>query len=312
MDMYQKRRERKEKKQSHQTTPESAKATGKNIQWFPGHMAKTRRMMTECLAQVDFVFELLDARIPQSSQNPEIRKMLGTKPMLTLLTKHALADPNASLLWKKALEKEGRTPLFIDCINGYHMNDILPLVRELMKDKLEKYENKGMMGRHLRAMVVGIPNVGKSTLINHLAGAKKAKAENRPGVTVNKQWIPTTQGLDLLDMPGVLWPKFEDVIIGENLAITGSIKDSILDIEEIAMLLCAKMQKQYPALFYERYKIDPEEACDLDAYDLFELVGRRRGFLMSGGVVNARRTAETLLDEFRSGTIGRVTLDVLP
>ncbi len=279
------------------------------IQWFPGHMAKTRRMMAECLPQVDLVLELLDARIPRSSRNPEIEKLLGDKPRITVLTKAGLASPELNRRWVDHYKSKGRTAVLIDVITGAGIADLSAAVNTLMAEKLQKYRDKGMGGRKLKAMIVGIPNVGKSSLINKLAGGKKARVEDRPGVTVNKQWIPTEIGLDLLDMPGVLWPKFEDEVIGQNLAMTGAIRDQILDIEEIAMLLCGRLMECAPKEFMARYKLSSDDVEGLDCYDLFELVGRKRGFLISGGEVSHERTAVMLLDEFRSAKIGRITLE---
>ncbi len=279
------------------------------IQWFPGHMAKTRRLMQESLSQVDISIEILDARIPLASKNPEIQRLLGAKPILTLLSKASLADPSVTADWIRYYRQRNVACLAYDAITGEGKNALLPAIEALLKDKLERYAQKGMNGRHIRAMVVGIPNVGKSTLINHLAGAKKAKAENRPGVTTSKQWISTDIGIDLLDMPGVLWPKFDDRITGENLAITGAIKDAVLNIDEIAMILADRLRKRYPALLMERYKLSPNEIENIDAYDLFMLIGRKRGFLMSGGVIDEQRTAKTLLDDFRGAKVGRITLE---
>ena len=280
------------------------------IQWFPGHMAKTRRIIKECLTQVDVVIELLDARIPYSSRNPETVKLVGTKPLITLLTKASLADPEKSKLWVSYYNAHGSTAVLIDSQTGLGMNDFTKAVNTIMAEKLERYKNKGMEGRRLKAMIIGIPNVGKSSFINRLAGAKKAKVENRPGVTLTKQWITTDLGLDLMDTPGVLWPKFEDESVGQNLAITGAIRDAILDTEELAMSLCDKLMECAPREFTERYKMSEEEARELDCYELFELVGRKRGLLMSGGVVNHERCADMLLEEFRSAKIGRITLEV--
>ncbi len=279
------------------------------IQWFPGHMAKTRRMMGECLPQVDLVLELLDARIPRSSKNPEIEKLLKDKPRISLLTKASLANPELNRRWIDAYRAEGIPTVLIDVINGVGISELDSTVKSVMSEKLERYRAKGMEGRKLKAMIVGIPNVGKSSLINKLAGGKKAKVENRPGVTVNKQWVPTTLGLDLLDMPGVLWPKFEDEVVGQNLAITGAIRDQILDIEEIAMVLCGRLMEYAPQEFMARYKLTQSECDGLDCYDLFRLVGKKRGFLVSGGDINHPRTAEMLLEEFRSAKIGRITLE---
>jgi len=280
------------------------------IQWFPGHMAKTRRLMRENLKNVDLVIELLDARIPKSSRNPEIRSLTEGKPLVTLLNKSALADESETAKWVAHYTDAGNICLAIDCVSGKGLERLMPAVRRLLADKLERYEQKGMSKRHLRAMVVGIPNVGKSTLINRLSGSKKAKVENRPGVTLAPQWITTQQGLDLMDMPGVLWPRFDDRETGENLAITGAIKDDVIEIETLAIALCRKLRQCYPELLLARYKLgeraDIEGLSDLE---LFERIGRKRGFLVSGGEIDTERTANMLLDELRAAKIGRITLD---
>ena len=279
------------------------------IQWFPGHMAKTRKVIKECLSQVDIVLELLDARIPYSSKNPEIDKIIGDKPKLTVLTKATLANSDMSVKWQKYYESIGQRTVIIDSSYGIGIDSLSCAVREVLAEKIERYKSKGMEGRALKAMIVGIPNVGKSSLINRLAGAKKAKVENRPGVTLAKQWVPTEIGIDLLDMPGVLWPKFEDETVGHNLAITGAIRDAILDVEDVAMVLAARLMKCATSEFTSRYKLTLEETEGLDSYDLFRLVGKKRGFLMAGGEINHLRTAEMLLEEFRSAKIGRITLE---
>lgn len=272
-------------------------------------MAKTRRLMQENLKLVDLVIELRDARIPYSSKNPEIEKLVGDKPRLILLNKASLADPAVSRAWVRAFEEKGEHCLLVDCVTGQGLRDIYPTVCELLADKLARWADKGM-NKKIRAMIVGIPNVGKSSFINRIAGSKKAKVENRPGVTLNKQWVSSDIGLELLDMPGVLWPKFEEKRVGENLALTGAIKDKIMDTEELAMILCDRLRKIAPEAFAARYKLTEADGYDaLDAYDLFELIGRKRGFLMAGGAVNHERTADTLLGEFRSGTIGQISLE---
>ncbi len=280
------------------------------IQWFPGHMAKTRRLMKEKLKDVDVVVELLDARIPQSSRNPEIEKLTEGKPLVTLLNKSMLADPTATERWIAHYRAKGQICLAVDCVSGKGMEQLMPAIRKLLADKIARYEQKGMSGRRLRAMVVGIPNVGKSSLINRLCGGKKAKVENRPGVTLAPQWVSTSLGLDLMDMPGVLWPRFDDRKTGENLAITGAIKDDVVQIETLAIALCARLRVMYPALFAARYKFTwSEEITSLSDYDLFEYIGRKRGFLVSGGEVDTERCANMLLDELRAAKIGRITLD---
>lgn len=279
------------------------------IQWFPGHMAKTRRMIRECLQLVDLVIEILDARIPYSSKNPEISSLCENKPILTIFNKSSLSDPAVNDRWVSHYRKNGGNPLFIDCKTGVGLNRIEPEIRTVLQEKIRRYENKGMSGKRLKAMVVGIPNVGKSTFINCLAGRVKAKAEDRPGVTVTKQWVTTSAGMDLLDMPGVLWPKFEDRLVGENLAATGAIKDQILDTEAIAVALCSRLFAVAPDKLCARYKLEREALEGLEGWQIFELIGKRRGFLMSGGSVNTERTALMLLDEFRSAKIGQISLE---
>ena len=279
------------------------------IQWFPGHMAKTKRLMRECLPEVDIIIELLDARIPYSSKNPEIDSLIGEKPRIIVFTKSTLANPALTEKWAAKYAASGAKTVIIDSTAGIGIDALASAVKDVLAQKLERYHSKGMDGRKLKAMIVGIPNVGKSSLINRIAGSKKARVEDRPGVTVDKQWVPTKIGVDLLDMPGVLWPKFEDQTVGENLAMTGAIKDAILDTEEIAMILCSRLMAVAPSEFMARYKLSESETEGLDSYDLFELVGRKRGFLISGGEINHKRTADTLLDEFRGGKIGRITLE---
>lgn len=283
-----------------------------NIQWFPGHMAKTRRLIGESLKLVDAVIEILDARIPASSRNPEIIKLLEGKPTLTILNKASLADPEASRRWLEYFRQRGETvPLLVDCSTGEGLNSIAPALNELLADKIAHWHERGMMGRHVKAMIVGVPNVGKSTLINRLSAEKKAKAENRPGVTKRGQWVVTKSGFNLYDTPGVLWPKFDDQIIGQNLAFTGAIKEEILDIEELACALVGRLRRIYPDMLSERYKLgDIAQYEELSDYELIIEIGRRRGFLISGGEVNTERTSSTLLDEFRAAKIGRMTLEL--
>ena len=281
----------------------------RNIQWFPGHMAKTRRMITENLKNVDAVIELLDARIPQSSRNPEISKLTQGKPKIILLNKASLADPVMTSKWSNKLSDDNTVCIETDCVTGSGLNKIAPALRKLCEEKLQRYEDKGMSGRMLKVMVLGIPNVGKSSLINRICGNKKAKVENRPGVTLDKQWVPTNIGILLLDMPGILWPKFEDTCVGENLAITGAIKDDILDIEAIACALCARLRELYPELMNTRYKLSSEDYAELNDYELLTLIGKKRGFLVSGGEIDTERAANMLIDEYRASKIGRMTLD---
>ena len=273
-------------------------------------MAKTRRMISENLKNVDIVIEILDSRIPKSSRNPEIIRLTEGKPSLILLNKCSLADPKATDAWMRHYTADNSVCIKTDCITGEGMNKLAPTVKSILAEKVERYEQKGMNGRMLKAMVLGIPNVGKSSLINKISGAKRAKVENRPGVTVDKQWVSTSVGLNLLDMPGVLWPKFDDRTVGENLAATGAIKDAILDLESLAAILAGKLNRLYPELLHARYKLTniPE---DIANFDLLCTIGKKRGFLISGGEIDTERTANMLIDEFRSGKIGRITLDTI-
>ncbi len=282
----------------------------KNIQWFPGHMAKTRRMMKECLGEVDIVLELLDARIPYSSKNPEIDTLLQGKPCVTVLTKASLASAEKSALWVEHYRRQGKSAVLIDSTEGQGLKELSATIRAVLAEKLARWEEKGMHTRRIKAMIVGIPNVGKSSLINRLCGTKRAAVEDRPGVTVNKQWVTTDIGLNLLDMPGVLWPKFEDERVGLMLAATGAIRDKILDSEEVAMALCATLYEREREKLLARYKLTEDECEGLDGYDLFMLIGRRRGLLRSGGSVDEARVAQMLLDEFRGAKIGRISLEI--
>ena len=282
----------------------------KQIQWFPGHMAKTKRLIRESVSLVDIVIEILDARIPYASHNPDIEKLADSKPKLILLNKASLADPTVSAKWRDHYKSKGIECLFTDCNTGEGLSDIMPKINSILAEKIARYTERGMIGKALKALVVGIPNSGKSTFINRMAGENKAKTENRPGVTKDKQWVTTKHGLDLLDTPGVLWPKFEDRIVGENLAITGAIKDMILDQEEIACLLISRLRKIAPETLMARYKLTEDDLNeDYIDYDVLEIIGKKRGFLMAGGVINTERTAITLIEEFRSGKIGRITLE---
>ena len=282
----------------------------KQIQWYPGHMAKTKRLIKESISLVDLVIEILDARIPYSSHNPDIEGLAGNKPRIILLNKASLADPSVSQQWKAYFKKNNTDCIFTDCNTGEGLSEIMPAIRNLLSEKLARYNEKGMSGRSLKALVVGIPNSGKSTFINRMAGSAKAKTENRPGVTRDKQWFPTKHGIDLLDTPGVLWPKFEDQAVGENLAITGAIKDDVLDTESIACLLVSRLRKVAPNVLCQRYKMEESDLNEeYSDYDVLTTVGRKRGFLISGGEINTERASIMLLEEYRNGKIGRVSLE---
>ncbi len=269
-------------------------------------MAKAKRKMKESLSLVDIVIELLDARLPQSSRNPDFADIFSGKPRLTLLTKSSLADDSATEYWIRTLSADGSAVIAIDCKTKKNINKIMPAIRVLLKEKLERYEQKGM-NKTVKAMVVGITNVGKSTFINTLSGKRTAKAEDRPGVTRKNQWIPTDFGMEFLDTPGVLWHKFEEKEVAIKLACTGAIRDEILDTLGLSLRLLEMLCKKYPHLLAERYKVEP--LADESPYELFLKIGVKRGFLMSGGVVDEDRCASVLLDEFRGGKIGKITLD---
>ena len=286
------------------------------IQWYPGHMTKTRRMMEESLKQVDGVCEILDARIPASSRNPDLSEICGSKPRLIVLNRVDQADPAMVRRWAAYFKAQGMTVLETDCKSRKGIAGFVPAVRTMLEEKLRRYREKGQAGRPLKLMVAGIPNVGKSTFINQIAGRKSAKAENRPGVTRGKQWITVDQGLLLLDTPGILWPKFEDQSVGLNLAYTGAVKDDILDTETLGCHLMAYLGDHYPEALSTAYKLpgvperEPEENDIAWGYRLLEAAGRKRGFLISGGEVDTERMAKILLDEFRGGKLGRFTLEL--
>lgn len=283
-----------------------------SVQWFPGHMAKTRRLITESLKMVDMVLEITDARIPQSSRNPELDKWVKDKPRMILLNKADSADPDANARWIEYYRRQGIPALACDCKSGKGLQRFLALVHEELAELIERRKKKGLIGRAVRIMVVGIPNVGKSSFINRMAGSKRAKVEDRPGVTRGRQWVNIGTDMELLDMPGVLWPKFEDPIVGERLAFTGAVKDDILDTELLAMRLLGVLRVNYPAMMEERYKLADTGYEELDEYDLLELVGKKRGMLLSGGVVNTERASIAVLDEYRSGKLGSITLEMPP
>ncbi|MGN0609434.1 MAG: ribosome biogenesis GTPase YlqF [Oscillospiraceae bacterium] len=279
-----------------------------SIQWFPGHMAKTKRMIKASLPLVDAVVEIIDARIPYSSKNPDLQTLIGGKPRVVILNKCDTADEAAVQKWLSWYNNQGITAVATDCRSGRGVNKVVPAIRSVLKDMLAKYAAKGMTGRVIHVMVVGIPNVGKSSFINRLAKQKKAKVEDRPGVTLNKQWVKIDSDVELLDMPGVLWPKFEDKTVGERLAFTGAVKDDVVDVEALASRLLFVLNGMYSDVLASRYKIETSE--DEDGYEILQKIGKSRGMLVSGGEINTERAAITVLDEFRSGKLGRVTLEL--
>lgn len=278
-----------------------------NIQWYPGHMTKTRRQMEADLKQVDAVCEILDARIPISSRNPDIDSICGSKPRIVIMNRMDLADPNATKQWMTHFRSKGMAAIATDCKTKRGISDFQPAVRSLLKEKIDRDAARGMK-RALRVMVVGIPNVGKSTLINQISGRKGAKAENRPGVTRGKQWVTVDNGLLLLDTPGILWPKFDDPNVGLALAFTGAVKEDVIDLEELACRLFSLLWQRYPESVKARYGIEMPE--DAQGYELLEAAGKKRGFLLARGEINTERMAKVLVDEYRSGKLGRLTFEM--
>ena len=277
------------------------------VQWFPGHMAKTRRLIKESLPFVDLVTEIVDARIPMSSSNPELAEMIGNKPRVVLLNKCDVADEVTTAKWVEYYKRNGMYAIPVDCRSGKGLNAYLPLVREILKDKIKRNTEKGMVGKPLRVMVVGIPNTGKSSFINKMAGRNRAKVADKPGVTRSNSWFAVGSGIELLDTPGVLWPKFEDKSVGDKLAFIGSVKDQVIDIESLAMRLINVLKNGYADRITERYKISGFE--DKEDYEILEMIGRKRGMLISGGEIDYERVSVMLLDEYRGGKLGRLTLE---
>ena len=279
-----------------------------NIQWYPGHMTKTRRQIEADLKLVDLVAEVIDARIPSSSRNPDIDELVGDKPRLIVLNRADQADPAMTKQWAKHFRDQGFSVLETDSKSGSGVKEFSTVIKEALKEQIARWREKGQVGRPVRVMVVGVPNVGKSTFINKVAKKKSAKAQDRPGVTRGKQWVAVDAGLDLLDTPGILWPKFEDQSVGKKLAFTGAIKDEIMDAEGLACDLMELLAVRYPQALTERYKFTPQNG--MQGWELLEAAGRKRGFLVSGGEVDTERMAKVLLDEFRGGKLGRFTLEV--
>ena len=281
-----------------------------NIQWYPGHMTKTRRQIQADLKPVDLVAEVIDARIPVSSRNPDLDELVGEKPRLIVLNRADQADPAGTRAWCAWFRERGWAVLETNARDGKGVNQFSITIKNAMKEKLEQWKAKGMVGRPIRVMVVGVPNVGKSTFINQVAKRKSAKAGNRPGVTRGRQWVSVDAGLDLLDTPGILWPKFEDEATGLHLAFTGAVKDEVMDAETLACRLLELLAARYPNALEQRYQIPADLSGQ--GWELLEACGRKRGFLISGGEVDTERMAKVLLDEYRSGTLGNITLELPP
>lgn len=281
-----------------------------NIQWFPGHMTKTKRQIQASLKLVDAVAEIIDARIPISSRNPDLAKLIQNKPRIILLNKCDMANQTATKMWIDHFEKQGITAIAVDCKSGRGLNKFAPAVNKVMSERINRLKAKGMVNPMMRIMIVGIPNVGKSSFINKIAKQNRAKVEDRPGVTRGNQWFSIAKNLEMLDTPGVLWPKFNDKIVGEHLAFTGAVKDQILDIELLAVRLLDFLKELKPVDFISRFKLEETDLDNIDSYELLKLIAKKRGMLISGGEVNTERAAIMLLDEFRSAKLGRITVEM--
>ena len=277
------------------------------INWYPGHMKKNKESIQKCLPMVDVVYELTDARIPYSSRNPVIDSILGVKPRVIILNKADLADQNSNKIWQDHFESIGIPTILMDSLNGKGIDKLLQLSREVTKEKLLAFEKRGVINRPIRAMIIGIPNVGKSTLINTLSGRKGAKTGNMPGITKTNQWIKIRGVLELLDTPGILWPKFEEEKVGLNLAFTGAIKDAILDTETLALKLIEKLSVLYPEKLIARYNVEVEDKTPLE---IMEQIGKNRGCIIRGGEIDYTKTTNIILDEFRKGVLGNMTLEL--
>ena len=281
-----------------------------NIQWFPGHMTKTKRQIQASLKLVDAVAEILDARIPLSSKNPDLQKLIQNKPKVVLLNKCDMANQTATSRWIDYYASQGITAIAVDCKSGKGLNKFAPAVNNVLSERRERLKAKGMINPMLRIMIVGIPNVGKSSFINRVAKENRAKVEDRPGVTRGNQWYSIAKNIEMLDTPGVLWPKFDDKIVGERLAFTGAVKDQILDTELLAVRLLDFLRSLKPADFIARFKLEDIDLDAIDSYELLNVIGKKRGMLISGGEIDTERAAIMLLDEFRSGKLGRITLEM--
>lgn len=278
------------------------------VQWFPGHMAKTRRLIKQSLQLVDAVVEIRDARVPESSKNPELGALIENKPRIILLNKMDYADGNATAKWIEYYKKSGISALAVDCKTGKGLNVFLPLVRTVLKDKIKRNEDRGMAGKPLRLMVVGIPNVGKSSFINRVAKNGKAKVADTPGVTRQNQWYVIGDGVELLDTPGVLWPKFEDRSVGDKLAFTGAVSENVLDSETMAVRFIDFIRNNYADRLCRRYKLG--DISEFESWRILEEIGRKRGMLISGGEIDYERASVTLIDEFRKGKLGKITFEM--
>ena len=280
------------------------------IQWFPGHMTKTKRQIQSSLKLVDAVAEIIDARIPVSSRNPDLAKLVQNKPRVILLNKCDMANQTATKMWIDYFKKQNLVAIPVDCKSGRGLDKFAPAVNTVMRPKIARLKEKGMVNPTIRIMIVGIPNVGKSSFINKMVKKNRAKVEDRPGVTRGNQWYTIAKNLEMLDTPGVLWPKFDDKTVGEHLAFTGAVKDQILDIELLAVRLLDFIKELKPADFITRFKLENEDIENIASYELLKMIGKKRGMLVSGGEIDTERAAIMLLDEFRSAKLGRITVEM--
>ncbi len=280
------------------------------IQWFPGHMTKTKRQIQASLKLVDAVAEIIDARIPVSSRNPDLNKLIQNKPRVILMNKCDMANKTATKMWIDHYAKQGITAIAVDCKSGRNLNRFPSAVNEVLRERIERLQLKGMKNPMMRIMIVGIPNVGKSSFINKIAKQNRAKVEDRPGVTRGNQWFTISKNLEMLDTPGVLWPRFDDQIVGEHLAFTGAVKDQVIDTELLAVRLLDFLKKLKPEDFINRFKLDDMPLDDTDSYELLRIIGKKRGMLVSGGEIDTERAATMLLDEFRAAKLGRITIEM--
>lgn len=280
------------------------------IQWFPGHMTKTKRQIQSSLKLVDAVAEIIDARIPVSSRNPDLAKLVQNKPRVILLNKCDMANQTATKMWIDYFKKQNLVAIPVDCKSGRGLDKFAPAVNTVMSHKIARLKEKGMVNPTIRIMIVGIPNVGKSSFINKMVKKNRAKVEDRPGVTRGNQWYTIAKNLEMLDTPGVLWPKFDDKTVGEHLAFTGAVKDQILDIELLVVRLLDFIKELKPADFITRFKLENEDIENIDSYELLKMIGKKRGMLVSGGEIDTERAAIMLLDEFRSAKLGRITVEM--
>ena len=299
-----------EKKQRKPSSNVQLSQNAQYIQWFPGHMTRTKRQIQSDLKLVDAVAEIIDARLPLSSRNPDLPSLLGSKPVIIIMNKCDLADPKATKQWIEYYREQGLKAIELDCKTGRGINGFVTAVRDVLSERIAVWESKGMKNHPLRVMIVGIPNVGKSSFINRISNSAKAKVEDRPGVTRGNQWFTLDKNIELLDTPGVLWPRFDDQLVGERLAFTGAVKDQIMDTEQLSLRLLEYFQENINPVFLERFSLEETEVCGIPPHELLEKIALKRGMLASGGEADTERAAVMVLDEFRAAKLGRITLEL--